>query len=74
MFPKFQQFKFQNGILVDGKAQLFYVRQNKKICVFPVTRPFPYFLGSKNADPKLFLKMFGKKKSELEPNLGGDIL
>ena len=25
MFPKFQWFKSQNGVLVNGKAQLFYV-------------------------------------------------
>ena len=56
MYPKFQRFKSQNGDLIDGKAQLFYVNIlifNKKIV--PIHRMF--LLGIRETVPPMSVLM-----------------
>ena len=57
MFLKSQRFKSQNGVLVDEKAQLFYLNIlifNKKMG--PIHGMF--LLGIKETSPLMYVKMY----------------
>ena len=57
------------GLMVSEKEVFFHVihiiRQKKKICVFPVTRPTLIF----PSDPKVFIGIPKKKRNFIIPNL-----